>query len=129
MWTGAVNSPTRGRKSSGGYARFFHDSRQTYAHRFAYETWVGPIPEGMVIDHLCRNRRCVNVSHLEAVTVEENIRRGAQGLHNAVKSTCKRGHAFDPRNTYVYTTKEGYTVRHCRACRAQWNRDYRKDEA
>jgi hypothetical protein len=46
------------------------------AHRFAYELLVGPIPEGLVIDHLCRNRRCVNPAHLEPVTAEENWRRG-----------------------------------------------------
>lgn len=67
-WTGGTD-PT-------GYGRFFFDGRMGYAHRFAYETAVGPIPAGFDIDHLCRNRRCVRPSHLEAVTRRENLMRG-----------------------------------------------------
>lgn len=79
------------------------------AHRFAYELLVGPIPEGLQIDHLCRNRSCVNPAHLEPVTLVENLRRGER----AQQTHCKRGHPFDDANTY--RSPNGH--RHCRACR------------
>lgn len=63
--------------STGGYATTVQDGRQTYAHRAFFERAKGPIPPGLQIDHLCRNRRCVNPDHLEPVTQAENVRRGA----------------------------------------------------
>lgn len=60
----------------GGYAQFFvSPGVKVYAHRFAYELLVGPIPEGLTLDHLCRNRACVRPSHLEPVSLSENVRR------------------------------------------------------
>jgi len=59
-----------------GYGRFHVDGRLVYPHRFAYELYVGPIPEGLDLDHVCRNRRCVRPSHLEPVTRRENLLRG-----------------------------------------------------
>jgi hypothetical protein len=91
MWTACLN-----RKDGRGYGLFGAFGTQFLAHRFAYEALVGPIPEGMTIDHLCRNRRCVNPAHLEPVTNEENLRRSP--LVNAQKTHCKSGHELTPDN-------------------------------
>lgn len=89
--------------------------RELRAHRVSFERHIGSIPEGLDLDHLCRNRRCVNPEHLEPVTRKENLRRGASE-HSGGKTHCKHDHEFTPTNTYV--TSAGY--RNCRTCR----RDY-----
>ena len=94
----------------------FHPTKRAMvlAHRFAYEATVGKIPRGMVIDHLCRNRSCVNPEHMEAVTNMENLRRGkGYALQNGMRSKCRNGHEYTPENTYLDPTKG--TVR-CREC-------------
>lgn len=73
-----------------GYGRFFYQGKDWYAHRWAYYAWVGPIPEGLVIDHLCRNTICVNPDHLEAVTQQENILRSEP----AQRTHCPQGHLY-----------------------------------
>jgi hypothetical protein len=98
-----------------GYATFWDQvqNRDRRAHRWAYEWFIGPIPEGLQIDHLCRNRRCVNPTHLEPVTARENTFRGVTiAARNAAKTHCPSGHPFDETNTY--RRKSG---RDCRACR------------
>ena len=108
-----------GAKTKAGYGEMTIGSRtdgsQTtvYAHRFVYELLIGPIPEGLEIDHLCRNRPCVNVLHMEPVTTRENGRRGIKGV---LTTHCPRGHPYDEANTYRWPS--GYGGRKCRACRA-----------
>ena len=107
-----------------GYGRFEPDAtrhppprRQVAAHRFAYELLVGPIPEGLTLDHLCGNTLCVNPAHLEPTTMRENILRGVTSAAavNARKTHCSHGHPYDDENTYLVRTQNG-TVRKCRTC-------------
>lgn len=108
LWTAACNRD--------GYGAFSVNGRMVKAHRFAYEELVGPIPDGLVIDHLCRNRECVNPAHLEPVTHVENVRRGRPGDQNRRKTHCPMGHPYDDANTIH---KNGR--RFCRACRTIHN--------
>lgn len=101
-----------GGKNSNGYGVFGHGPRGSgfvKAHRWAYEFLVGTIPKGLQIDHLCRNRICVNPTHLEPVTQRENILRGESFIAACARQThCKFGHPFDAVNTRV--------DRNCRVC-------------
>ncbi|NKR52965.1 HNH endonuclease [Rhodococcus hoagii] len=94
-----------------GYGLFWPERRtSTKAHRFSYELAVGEIRDGLVVDHLCRNRRCVNPSHLEPVTSAENTRRGIQPQ----KGKCLRGHVLVQPNLVASKMKAGH--RNCLAC-------------
>jgi hypothetical protein len=106
--------PWRGSMFGNGYGQYASSFTATaMAHRIAYELVVGAIPDGLVIDHLCRNRRCVNPAHLEPVTHRENLLRGdTLTAKNAAKTHCPQGHPYTGLNLYV--TRAGR--RHCRTC-------------
>lgn len=91
----------------GGYGCFSLDQKSVLAHRWAFERLVSSIPEDLTLDHLCREKRCVNPGHLEPVTAAENIRRA-----HAAKTHCAQGHPFDETNTYRHGGR-----RYCRSCR------------
>ena len=129
-----VDSPTGGHcwewigwKES-GYGRFNFGGRgqKVQAHRFAYEVLVGPIPDGLDLDHRCRVRHCVNPNHLEPVTNAENHRRGmgmvVGGLRQLAKTHCPREHEYSGENLYVDPKGRH---RRCRACDASRHRQAR----
>ena len=89
-----------------------------FAHRLSYEERVGPIPAGLTIDHLCRNCRCINPTHLEAVTQAENARRGHGPSQLAHRNrVCFRGHPMTPENTLRNGNRRLPTALTCRTCR------------
>lgn len=102
----------QGHVSQLGYGQFTMDGLTVLAHRFAYEDVVGPIPNGLVIDHLCRVRDCVNPEHLEVVTQAENTRRGLSGVLKPALTHCPSGHDYDEENTRYVQGK--YPI--CRTC-------------
>lgn len=109
----------QGSLSSKGYGVFWDADHKNnlLAHRVAYELVTGPIPDGLQLDHLCRNRRCVNPAHLEPVTGKENLLRGdTHAANNASKEVCKNGHPFD------VVRPDG--SRGCRTCDVEKTRRY-----
>lgn len=104
IWTGATRP--------NGYGHLMKERKDVLAHRTVYEMLVGPIPEGLTLDHLCRDRACVNPDHLEPVTNKVNILRGfGPAAINARKTHCPQGHEYAAGNV---TTWKGH--RECRAC-------------
>lgn len=109
-WTAALDTK--------GYGTFAMTSqRKVHAYRASYTLLVGDVPKGLVLDHLCRNRRCVNPAHLEPVTVRENLMRGeTKAAQNAAKTHCAHGHPFTADN--LLKRQDGR--RKCRECNRQY---------
>lgn len=122
-WTGAITS------HGYGYVRGADQSHQS-AHRVSYKMHVGDIPEGLVIDHLCRNRACVNPGHLEVVTNKVNLARGCGiAAKNAKKEQCKEGHPLSGGNVRMiklYNTKPYTLARRCKQCEYRNVKAYRR---
>jgi hypothetical protein len=120
VWTAHLNAA--------GYGRFrlSEPRRLVYAHRFAYELLVGPIPEGLSLDHLCRNRSCVRPTHLEPVTQRTNLLRGSGfAATQAEQIYCKYGHPLWGENVYSRPTSPNR--RECRTCKREATRRARSE--
>ena len=116
LWQGNLHPTT-------GYGQLTSGGKHFLAHRWAYEHYVGPIPEGLQLDHKCRLRCCVNPDHLEPVTCKENNNRGISAIVNRAlalaQTHCRHGHPYDASNSFI--AKSGFRV--CRICRnARYNR-------
>ena len=128
-----------------GYGQFWDGERTQMAHRYAYELLVGPIPDGLDVDHQCHNadesclggpscphRRCVNPAHLAPADRSTNLRRGRTGKlpsnhsHQTGKTHCPQGHPYDEANTYRIVRSDGHRERHCRTCKRETVRRIRE---
>ena len=104
QWTGAINRH--------GYGKLTVNAKTAQAHRVSYELFRGAIPNGLSIDHLCRNRACANPAHMEPVETRTNTLRGISHVAaRAIQTHCKHGHEFTAENTYLWRTS-----RICKAC-------------
>lgn len=112
----------QGKQLPKGYYGFdVFNGKSRVVHRVSYETFVGSIPAGLELDHLCRNKLCINPDHLEPVTSEENnARRWALQTH------CKNGHEFNKANTRFTVSERGHNRRICRVCETEGKRKRRR---
>lgn len=116
-WTGAM--------SSNGYGQFWLNGKNVGAHRVSYEQFVEEIPDGLEIDHLCRNRKCVNPDHLEPITGSENLLRGA--MRNKGKTHCPKGHPYElDGHQYLADGRTKGRHRRCKPCTYASNAASRK---
>lgn len=115
IWTGGTNKD--------GYGRFTYHGKRMLVHCFVYELKIGKIPDGLVLDHTCRNRRCVNPAHLEPVTSIENVLRGMSLFAQKKRQThCIRGHLLAGSNLRIRNNG----TRFCRTCDRNRHRNIRK---
>lgn len=119
LWTATLNIH--------GYGRFTYARRSYTVHRLMYEWFVGPIPPGYQMDHLCRVRHCAAPAHLEAVLPAENTYRGiGPTAVNAAKTHCPQGHPYDETNTFTWRRPSGGIHRRCRQCKRETDRRLRR---
>lgn len=122
LWTGSASNGY-------GYIRRGGGTGNIRAHRAAYELLVGPVPDGMELDHLCGVKQCVNPAHLEPTTHQQNMKRSKLGAisraRQLAKTHCPYGHPYDEANTYI--TPKG--DRHCRTCDRERQRARRQARA
>ena len=111
-----------GRKDHKGYGKLYDQGKVVFAHVKNYRETIGEIPDGLELDHLCRQRDCVNPHHLEPVTHQENCRRGNNGINSSTKTHCPQGHPYDEANTYH--PPGGRAHRTCRICRRNASNKY-----
>lgn len=95
-----------------GYPLTDRGKRQSYAHRLAFKEFIGPIPAGMTVDHVCFNPPCINPDHLRLLTHSDNSR----NQRSAAKTHCANGHEYTPENTYMRPSKHRGGRRDCRTC-------------
>lgn len=121
LWTACQNGTGYGEMNIG--AGRAEAGLKALAHRMSYEMCIGKIPKGLTIDHLCRNTLCVRPSHLEAVTLRENILRGTGfAAVNSRKTHCSKGHSYTGENLFVNVRGD----RGCRICENANQRKYRR---
>lgn len=117
VWASTINS--------NGYGTINVKSKTKRVHRVAYELARGPIPDGLSLDHLCRNRACINPDHMEPVTRQVNSLRGVgPSAVNAKKTHCINGHELTGDNVRTYLGQYGKPNRRCQACAREYRRRY-----
>lgn len=124
--------PWIGNVSGRGYGRFFVRGRNYAAHRFSVLLTGRPIPAGLVADHICRNRLCVNPSHIRAVTTAVNSTENSISFaaKNKRKTHCPAGHVYSVENTRIQNRRDGSVSRCCKTCqRKHWNNHYARKRA
>ena len=106
-------------KNGNGYGRIYYSGKQLYSHRVSYEICFGKIPKGLLVDHKCRNRACINPAHMDIVTPKENVQRGLRG---SLITSCPAGHKYNFENTLYRKYRNNGQHRRCKKCHSDRER-------